>query len=332
MKKKGFTLVELVGVLVILGLIVTFSVPALTKTMKDSSEKQYKEYIKNITLSAENYFHSETDGVLNEKHFIKLKTLADAGYWKREKNPKTNEETNENSTIMISKNENGTEKYELIDIDVTFNGYNKNGLLVHYDGYKKVENNVWRDLSGNSNDGILYNFNSDAWNNNGINFDGVNDYIKTTQVSSFPSGSSQYTLEIVFKSDLLNDRNNLINLGIYESSGNANNIYISSLTSVSHSYWENNLETNSILENNHSYTVTALYDGLNRRIYLNGKMVAEDNASPNTILGNITIGDEIPGIGGFLSGKVYSVRIYDRALTNDEIKSNFVIDSYRFDV
>ena len=134
MKKKGFTLVELIGVLVILGLIATFSVPALTKTMKDSSEKQYNEYLKNITLAAENYFHSETDGTLNGKYFIKIKTLYDSGYLKKEKNPKTNEDTNENSTVMISKNEDGTEKYELLDMDATETGYVSDGLLVHYDG------------------------------------------------------------------------------------------------------------------------------------------------------------------------------------------------------
>lgn len=332
MKRKGFTLVELIGVLVIIGLIAVFSVPALTKTMKDSSEKQYEEYIKNITLAAENYFHSETDGKLNGRYFIKLSMLADTGYWKRENNPKTNEATDENLSVMISKNEDGTEKYELLDIDATIEGYVSNGLLVHYDGYNKPIENVWNDLSGNNNDGTLYNFSANAWNNNGISFDGVDDYIKTTQVSSFPSGSSQYTLEINFICETLKNRNNLINLGIYKSSGNANGIYIYNSAGISHWYWDNDLGTESIIETGNVYTITALYNGANRRIYLNGQMVAEDNATPNTILGNITIGDEIPNQDGFFNGKVYSVRIYDRALTDAEINNNYNIDKYRFDI
>lgn len=332
MKRKGFTLVELIGVLVIIGLIAVFSVPALTKTMKDSSEKQYEEYIKNIKLAAENYFHSETDGTLNGRYFIKLSVLADTEYWKRENNPKTNEATDENLSVMISKNDDGTEKYELLDIDATIEGYINRGLLVHYDGYQKVENNVWLDLSGNGNNGILYNFSNNAWSNNGIQFDGINDYIKTTQVSSFPSGSSQYTLEINFKFETLKNRNNLLNLGIYNSIGNANGIYIYNSTVISHWYWNDDLRTESIIESDNIYTITVLYNGTNRRIYLNGEMVAEDNATPNTILGNITIGDEIPNQDGFFNGKVYSVRIYDRALTDEEIKNNYNIDKYRFDI
>ena len=183
MKKNGFTLVELIGVLVILGLIATFSVPALTKTMKDSSEKQYNEYLKNITLAAENYFHSETDRTLNDKYFIKIKTLYDSGYLKKEKNPKTNEDTNENSTVMISKNEDGTEKYELLELDATETGYVSDGLLVHYDGYHKPENNVWNDLSGNGNNGTLYNFSENEFNNNSISFDGVNDYVGIGEIN-----------------------------------------------------------------------------------------------------------------------------------------------------
>ena len=48
MKNKGFTLMELIGVIVILGVISVFSIPALTKTFKDSAEKEYNEYVKNI--------------------------------------------------------------------------------------------------------------------------------------------------------------------------------------------------------------------------------------------------------------------------------------------
>lgn len=332
MKKNGFTLVELIGVLVILGLIATFSVPALTKTMKDSSEKQYNEYLKNITLAAENYFHSETEGTLNGKYFIKIKTLYDSGYLKKEKNPKTNEDTNENATVMISKNEDGTEKYELLEVDATETGYVSDGLLVHYDGYHKPENNVWDDLSGNGNNGVLYNFSENVWDNNSISFDGIDDYIEAMKVSSFPTGTSQYTMEITFYYGILKARNNLINLGIYNSPGNANGIYILNSTQISHWYWSNDLKTTSILDIQNSYVVTALYDGVNRKIYLNGVQKAIDTATPNVILGNVTIGDEIPNQDGFFNGKVYSVRIYNKALTDEEIKNNYNIDKYRFDV
>ena len=82
--KKGFTLVELIGVIVILGVIAAFSVPALTKTMKNSADKEYEEFVKNITLAAENYFHNETDGKIDSRVFIKISTLVNSGYLKKE--------------------------------------------------------------------------------------------------------------------------------------------------------------------------------------------------------------------------------------------------------
>lgn len=116
--KKGFTLIELVGVVVILGLIATFSVTAFTKIFSDSADKQYTEYVKNITMAAENYFHNETDGLLIDEYKITIGELAKKGYLKKEINPKTNEEVLDNYYVRISKNEDGTEKYEFVERDI----------------------------------------------------------------------------------------------------------------------------------------------------------------------------------------------------------------------
>lgn len=330
MKKRGFTLVELIGVIVILGLIITFSVPALTKTMKDSAEKQYEEYIKNITLAAENYFNSEIDGTLNNKYFVKLKTLSDNGYWKKEKNPKTNEETDENITIMIFKDEDLTFKYKLLDIDATEEGYVNEGLLVHYDGYNKPIDNEWIDLTGNNNTGLLKNFSDNAWINNSIKFDGIDDYIVINKMSEFPIKSEQYTMEIVFDYATEKNRNNLINYGIYNTANCGSGIYIYNFNHISHWYVGNDLQTDSILEKDNRYTITALFDGNNRKIYLNGVEIASDEQTPNVTIGDITIGNEIPGQNGFFNGKIYSVRVYNKALTSEEIIKNEIIDQYRF--
>lgn len=117
MKNKGFTLIELIGVVVILGLLATFSIPALTKTFRDSADKQYEEYLKNIELAAENYFHSETNGDLTTNYTITIGELVSSGYLKKEINPKTNTETPDSYIVIISKNEDGTEKYELVESD-----------------------------------------------------------------------------------------------------------------------------------------------------------------------------------------------------------------------
>lgn len=333
MKRKGFTLVELIGVIVILGVVAVFTVPALTKTLKESAEKSYNEYVKNIKIAAENYFHSETDGTIDGKYIISVGTLIEKGYLKREVNPKTNEETPDSATVIITKNEDKTENYQFVESDVTENGYVKDGLVLHYDGYNHPENGIWYDLSGNNNNGILNNFDrSYGIDVDGLKFDGINDFIMVNRNSDFPSGNANYTMEISINYYELKNRNNLINLGIYNSPGNANGIYIAGSKKISHWYWSDDLLTDNLLDENNKYVITAQYDGSNRKIYLNGANVASDESVPNVILGNITIGDEIPGQDGFFNGKVFSVRIYNRALTEEEIYNNYTVDKYRFNV
>lgn len=116
--KKGFTLIELIGVVVILGLLTAFSIPALTKTFRSSADKQYEEYVKNITMAAENYFHSETDGILTENYTVTIEEMVSKGYLKKELNPKTNIEPLNTYYVLISKTENGTEKYEFIERNI----------------------------------------------------------------------------------------------------------------------------------------------------------------------------------------------------------------------
>lgn len=345
MKKNGFTLVELIGVLVILGLIATFSVPALTKTMKDSSEKQYNEYLKNITLAAENYFHSETDGTLNGKYFIKIKTLYDSGYLKKEKNPKTNEDTNENSTVMISKNEDGTEKYELLNMDATETGYVSDELLVHYDGYHKLENNVWNDLSGNGNNGVLYNFNSlDGFEYNSIYFNG-SDYISNINNNPLYSDNNKFpdmTVEIVFKKtnsswgeiisfgNIINKKQSYMGLWTtiisdsrgyeisygFDNDGNEHTCILG---------WEK-YPLGSIIKISYSKKGN-LY-----KTYVNDEEVNSVNLDnmQGFAINSFKLGTAENGYN--FTGHIYSVRIYNRALTDEEIKNNYNVDKYRFDV
>ncbi len=337
MKKNGFTLVELIGVLVILGLIATFSVPALTKTMKDSSEKQYNEYLKNITLAAENYFHSETDGTLNGKYFIKIKTLYDSGYLKKEKNPKTNEDTNENSTVMISKNEDGTEKYELLDMDATETGYVSDGLLVHYDGYHKPENNVWNDLSGNGNNGTLYNFSENAFNNNGIYFDGVSNYISIKEINT-----ESITYDVIFKGNYLENHSSI--LTNVEAGGCRIGILKGQYKIFGQCYIDGSYRTvtTPIKDNTNIYSATLTYGQSSLKLYINGQLIGTYNDTSkkgityplsNTymMLGTNPSGNKSSDIEMY-NGNIYSARIYNRALTDEEIKNNYNVDKYRFDV
>lgn len=60
MNKKGFTLVELLAVILILGVIMGIGATAVTNTKKKISEQQYENVINNILIKAEDYAHKNS--------------------------------------------------------------------------------------------------------------------------------------------------------------------------------------------------------------------------------------------------------------------------------
>ena len=64
--KKGFTLTELIGVIVLLGIIALISVPILNKTIKNSKEKAYNAQVDEIVASAKKW------GVTNDEKLPKV--------------------------------------------------------------------------------------------------------------------------------------------------------------------------------------------------------------------------------------------------------------------
>ena len=72
MKKKGFTLAELLGVITLLGLLALIVIPIVDKTLKEGKDDLYESQIKIGT------------------GYVTLSTLQDSGYLDEEiKNPKT---------------------------------------------------------------------------------------------------------------------------------------------------------------------------------------------------------------------------------------------------
>lgn len=114
-KNKGFTLVEVIGVVLILSLVLIISVPSLTRTLKKNEQKKYNAYLDNIVLASENYFVRK---VLKEEsvdsYTITLGDLIDEGYIKEVVvNPSNDKKLSRDTQINITKKVDNTYNYEV---------------------------------------------------------------------------------------------------------------------------------------------------------------------------------------------------------------------------
>ena len=106
MKNKGFTLIEILGVLAVLALLSTIIIMSVNKSLKDSKETLYQVQIEEIKNAASMWRTDNIEQIPNVGyHSITLRDLQNAGYINNEIiNPKTDKELN-NFTIKIGMNE-----------------------------------------------------------------------------------------------------------------------------------------------------------------------------------------------------------------------------------
>jgi hypothetical protein len=202
-------------------------------------------------------------------------------------------------------------------------------------GYWKFDlinsSNYTSDYSGKGNDGLLYNFNSDpvvpiaGKYGNALSFDGSDDYVEvadssslditnTITISAWINGTYTGNHHVVRK---LNDTSQGV---IYLLRVNGSGILQPALNNGTPYTIFNS--TNS-LQNNTWYHVAFTYDGNNVKIFINGVL-----DSTTSYTGNIVTSGNVLRIGrgdpaDYFNGTIDNVKIWDRALTAEEIKTDF---------
>jgi hypothetical protein len=165
------------------------------------------------------------------------------------------------------------------------------------------------DISGSSIKGTL--INGSNWYDGYINFDGVNDYIDCGNPAAL-----QLTTSITIDT-WVNTSNTALN-GI-SSDNSILFLYVSPGGLVGC------VTSSNIVSNNTWYNIVATGDSSGGKIFLNGVLVASpaDVYNPTAATsGNFTIGSAT-AYGEYFSGKIASVKVYNRALSVDEVRQNF---------
>lgn len=219
-------------------------------------------------------------------------------------------------------------------------GYVTDGIVLHYDGVLNTKmghnanSSVWNDLSGNENDGILKNFNlnnTNNWKSNSLYINGKN-WVESSKKNLTSFTNSDFTINIVFKSYGIYTGPCILGTGQWKKSGfyiqfreNDNMAMNVNQSGDSQGLWL----TNEIITSN-TQSLTYVRSGNKLRSYYNNKNISnstnvvdlEEAQYPLRI--NMNVSD--------IEVEIMSVKVYNVALTTEELTKNYKIDKSRFNI
>ena len=118
MNKKGFTLIELMGVIIIIGLLIILAIPSITNLLNDE-EENISSAMEKVLLQAGELYTQDNSGIYPKTegnvYCVTLKELVDEEYLGSPiKDPISSNEIDQNKYIKTSI-QNGTYNYEITD-------------------------------------------------------------------------------------------------------------------------------------------------------------------------------------------------------------------------
>ena len=335
MRKKGFTLIELLAVIVILGIITVIAVPKILDVINKSREsasnssiKLVKDAIKTQVASSDltgPVFTKETDGcyIFN----FDDQTSGNAKALEIKNKDKVS------GSIKYCNNtfSDDTLKFDgfVIKEDNSKNNYITTNLQLNLEA-ENATDSVWKDSSNNKIDGTI---NGPIRQDKGYYFDGSNDYISFKQMNY-----DNVTVESTFTPQI--SSNNKF-IGIIENIEKGGyGIFLYDDYIYGQIYVGGSPQSIGSIEKyqiGETYTVQLTYDGKEMKLYINNKLQNTINVTGTiNTPSNATIlmlGVDPRGTypdGPYFKGTIYSARIYDRALTIDELYNNYNIEYKKY--
>ena len=122
MRKNGFTMIELIAVIVILSLMLLVAVPAINNTIRISEENKKKDLLNNIYMAAEDYLltnyddYSTLDSVGAVEYIYVLDLINEQYIDVDTLNPNNDQTFNNKDVVKVTRNEDNTFSYELTSL------------------------------------------------------------------------------------------------------------------------------------------------------------------------------------------------------------------------
>lgn len=109
MRKNGFTLIEMLAVLVILGILSVVAIAGTMKYLEQAKKQTMNDYEVSMYNAARNYLIKNTGKIPNSgsTNYINLATLIDSGYIKALKDPYNKSENCNESLSKVTITNNG---------------------------------------------------------------------------------------------------------------------------------------------------------------------------------------------------------------------------------
>ena len=187
--------------------------------------------------------------------------------------------------------------------------------------------NTWNDISGNGND-VTIQGNASFDNTNKFFNTGTNGFFNRGSGNNIPVGNSNYTMEVYVNQPQFDCRCGFMSIGGF-GQGNKSNAFRTfegSNNRIAHYWWGNDLRANSVQVSLNTWLqILVKFDGTTRSIWVNGVMAGFDNPgnAHNVSSSAIQISQTAPQYSEFQRGKIKVARIYNRALTDAEVASNY---------
>lgn len=204
------------------------------------------------------------------------------------------------------------------------------GLVGHWTmSQDSLKGSLLADKTPYENDGTIYGatFTTDRMGqaNKALSFDGVNDYVKAGNVFNEEKMKYTMTASAWFKSDVVQTEKYILSKKQYSLDNRAFGIYVYNQEVIWSVHDDNNTQYNNVssFSLGNWVNVVGTWDNGIQRIYINGVLIASSTRAFSRInysSATFLIGAADRGVNNFFNGDIDDVRIYNRALSEDEIK------------